>query len=138
MVDIEIITASYGSSGSFVSRARYKSIGNKTYTGIRSNFHSKPAPINGPVHKSNLNYSYSRSHFSWLPQAVAKILFFTCLRNVSYNFKLVDPVINEFIPHDVRSHLQIFYYSIITFGIRGLCLGFPETSYVNRLRRFGK
>ena len=35
--DIEIITAEYGSSGSFGSRLRSKYIGNNTYTGTRSN-----------------------------------------------------------------------------------------------------
>ena len=70
--DIEILISAYGSSGSFGSRVRSKSIGNKNYTGRRSNFRSKPTPILGTVHKSYLNYSYSRSHFSRLPQAVAK------------------------------------------------------------------
>ena len=124
MVDIEIITASYGSSGSFVSRARYKSIGNNTYTGIRSNFHSKPAPINGPVHKSNLNYSYSRSHFSWLTQAIAKNLIYCLSHKVRYPSKIFDPVINEFSPNEVRIHLHICDKSIFTIGIRGFCLGF--------------
>ena len=70
--DIEILIYAYGSSGSFGSRVRSKSIGNKNYTGRRSNFRSKTTPIHGPVHKYYLNYSYSRSHFSRLPQAVAK------------------------------------------------------------------
>ena len=43
-----------------------------TYTVIRSNLHSKPTPIHGPVHKSDLNYSYSISHFGRLPEKVSK------------------------------------------------------------------
>ena len=70
--DIEIMTDAYGSSVWFVSRVRSKNIVHNTYTGRRSNFCSKPAPINGPVHKYDLNYWYLRSHFSPLPQAVAK------------------------------------------------------------------
>ena len=50
--DIEIMTPAYGLSGSFGSRVSSKSIGHTTYTVRRSNFRSKPTPINGPVHKS--------------------------------------------------------------------------------------
>ena len=57
------MTFAYGSSGSFGSIVRSKSIGHNTYTGKISNFRSKPTPINVPDHKSYLNYSYSRSHF---------------------------------------------------------------------------
>ena len=66
----------YGSSGLFGSRVRSKYIKHNTYTGRISNFHSKSTPIHGPFHKSDLNYSYSRSHFSRLPQAVAKKLIY--------------------------------------------------------------
>ena len=66
------MTSVYGSSGSFGPRVTSKSIGDNTYTGRRSNFCSKPAPINGPVHKSYLKYSYSRSLFSRFPQSVCK------------------------------------------------------------------
>ena len=55
--DIEIMTFAYGSPGSFRSRVRYKSIGHNTYTGRRFNFCSKPIPIHGPVHGSDLNCS---------------------------------------------------------------------------------
>ena len=65
------MNAAYGSSGSSGSRVRSKYIGYNTYTGRRSNFCSNPTPIHGPVHKYDLNYSYSRSHFSRLPQSVA-------------------------------------------------------------------
>ena len=67
-----MMNSAYGLSGSFGSRVRYKYIEHNTYTGRRSNFCSKPTPIYGPVHKSDLNYSYSRSHFSRLPQEVDK------------------------------------------------------------------
>ena len=66
------MTDAYGSSGSFGSRVRSKHIGHNKYTGIKSNLSSTPTPIHEPVHKYDLNYSYLRSHFSWLPQAVAK------------------------------------------------------------------
>ena len=72
------MTSAYGSSGSFGSMVRSKSIGQNTYTIRRSNLHSKPAPMNVPVHKSDLKYSYSRIHFSMLPQAVAKKIIY-CL-----------------------------------------------------------
>ena len=70
--DIEIMISVYGLSGSFGSRVRSRSIGHNTYTVRSSNFRSKPTPIHGPVHKSYLNHSYSRSHFSRLPQTFAK------------------------------------------------------------------
>ena len=69
--DIDIITAAYGSSGSFGSRVRSKSIVHNIYTVRRSNFRSKPTPIHGPVQKSDLNYSYSISQFMRLTQADA-------------------------------------------------------------------
>ena len=73
--DIEIMTSTYGSSGSFGSRVMSKSIGHNVYTGKRSNLRSKPTPIHVPGNKLYLNYSYSRSHFGRLPQAVAKNSF---------------------------------------------------------------
>ena len=75
--DIEIIIFTYGLSGSFGSRVWFKCIGLNTYTYISSNFSLKPTPIHGPVHKYYLNYSYSRSHFSKLPQIVAKNLIWS-------------------------------------------------------------
>ena len=64
--DIEIINSAYGSSRSFCSRVKSKSIEHNT------NLNSKPTPIHEPVHKTDLNYSYSISHYSRLPQAVSK------------------------------------------------------------------
>ena len=92
-------------------------IKNNTYTGIRSNVHSKPIPINEPVHKSDLNYSYSRISSSWLPQEVAKELINRFSRKVIYASMLIDPVMNGFSLNEVKKHLHICYHSIITFGI---------------------
>ena len=72
------MAAAYGSSGSFESIVRSKYIVHNTYTVRRSNFRSKSTPIYGPVQNSDLNYSYSRSHFSRLPQAVDKKIIY-CL-----------------------------------------------------------
>ena len=83
------MTAAYGSSGSFVSRVRSKYIANNTYTGSRINLRSKPTPIRGLVHKSDLNYSYSRSCFSRLLQAVAKIIIYCLSLKVSYDSVVV-------------------------------------------------
>ena len=118
------MTAVYGSSGSFGSRVRSKYIEHNTYTGRRSNLHSKPTPVHGQGYKSNLNYSYSRSHFIQLPQAVAKKLIYHLSQEVSYASNIIDPVINGFSPHAKRGHLHICYHSIVTFGIRRWCLGF--------------
>ena len=93
-------------------------IGHNTYTFIRSNFRSKPTPIHRPVQKSDLNYSYSRIHFSRLPQAVSKKLIYRLSRKLSYASKIIDPVINVFIPNDVSSNFHICDHSIVTFGIR--------------------
>ena len=62
----------YGSSGSFGLRVRSKSIGYNIYTGRIRNLCSKLTLIHGPVHKSDLELSYSRSQFSRSPQAVSK------------------------------------------------------------------
>ena len=70
--DVELMNAAYGPSGSFVSIVGSKFIGHNKFSGRRSNFCSKPTPIHGPVHKCDFNYSYSVSHFIWLPQAAAK------------------------------------------------------------------
>ena len=95
--DIEIMNASYGSSGSFGSRVRSKYIGHKTCTGIRRNLRSKQIPIHGTVHRSDLNYSYSISHFIRLPQEVAKKRIYHLYQKVSYSSKRIYPVISIFI-----------------------------------------
>ena len=69
---IDIMISAYCSSGLFGSRVWTKSIVNNTYTGRKSDLCSKPTPIHGPVHKSDLNCSYSKSHFGRLPQELAE------------------------------------------------------------------
>ena len=80
----------YGSSKSCVSRVKSEYIVHNTYTVRRSNFRSKSIPIHGPVHKYDLNYSYSRSHFSRLPKSVAKELINCLYQKVSYYCKIID------------------------------------------------
>ena len=136
--DFEIMTAAYGSSLSFGSRLRSKYIGHKTYAYIRSNFGSKPTPIHWPVQKSDLNYSYLRSQFSGLPQTVAKKLIYHLSQIVSYDSKIIYPVINGFSPNEVSSHLHICDHPIVTIGIIGLCLEFSNISHVDSLEGFRK
>ena len=128
--------SAYGSSGSFESKLRSKYFGHDTYSDRRSNLFSKPTTIRGPVHESDLNYSYSRSHFSRLPQAVAKKLIYVLSQKVSYSSKIIYPVINGFSPNDVSNHLKICDPSTIIFGIREKCLGLSNTSNVDSLERF--
>ena len=91
--DIEIIISEYGPSGSFGSRVRLKYIGHNTYTGRRSHFNSKPTPIYGPVNKSDLNFSYSRSHFGRLQKSFSKELINRFYPKVSYDSIMIYPVI---------------------------------------------
>ena len=86
----------FGSSGSFGSRIRSRCIYHNNHTGRRRNFHSKPTPIHGPVHKSELEMSYSRRLLSWLPQEFSKILIHGMSHKVSYAYIIIDPVINVF------------------------------------------
>ena len=76
MSDIEIMISAYGLSGLSGSWVRSKYIIQNTYSGRSNNLRSKPIPIHGPAHKYDLNHSYSRSHFSRLPQALAKTLIY--------------------------------------------------------------
>ena len=114
---IDILISAYGSSDFFLI-VRSKSIGHNTYTGRRSGSRSKPTPINGPVHKNYLNYSYSTSHFSRLPQAVAKKIICPLFQKISNDSKIIDPVINGFSPNDESINLHIYDHSIVTFVIR--------------------
>ena len=113
--DVELTDTSYGSSGSFGSIVRYEYIGHDTYTGKRSYFRSKPKPIYGPAHKSDLDYSHSRSHFCWFLQTVAKELINFLSQKISYNYIKIDQVINVFSPNEVRSHFHICDHSIVSF-----------------------
>ena len=72
--------------------------------------------MHGPVNKYELNFLYYISNFSRLPHAVAQILINRLSQKVSYYSMEIDPVMNEFSPNEVRSHMQIFYHSIINFG----------------------
>ena len=50
----------------------------------------------------------------------------------------MDPVINGFSPNEVKIHFHICDHSIVTFGIRELCLVFSNTSHIETLDRFRK
>ena len=63
--------------------------------------------MHGPVHKSELNFSYSRKHFNQLPQEFCKGLINNMSHKVSYGSMIIDTVINGFSPNKLRSHLQI-------------------------------
>ena len=114
---IETMTYVYSSSGPFGSRVSSRYIVHNTYTGRRSNSHSKPIPIHGPVHKNDLNYSCSRSHFSRLPQAVSKKRIYRLTQEVIYASKIIYLDINGYSPNGVSSHFHIYDHSIVTFGI---------------------
>ena len=118
MGDIELMNPAYGSSVSFESIVRSKYIVHNTYIVRISHFRSKPTPIHVPVHKYGLNYSYLRSHFSWLPQVFSKELMNRLSHKLSYASIKIDSVINGFSPNEVQIHLHICDHSIITFGIR--------------------
>ena len=101
------MTDAYSSSGSFGSRVRSKYIGYNTYTGRWSNLCSKTTPIHRPVQKSDLNYSYYRSHFSRLLQAIDNNLIYSFCQKVSYASKIIDQIIHGFSPNEITSHLHI-------------------------------
>ena len=54
-------------------------------------------------------------------------------QKVSYTSKIFDKVINGFSPHELGTRLHIRDHSIVTFGKRGLCLRFSNTSHVEIL-----
>ena len=51
---------------------------------------------------------------------------------------MIDPVINESSPNEVKIYSHICDHSIVIFGIRGFCLGFSKTSRVESLDGFRK
>ena len=134
--DIEIMIYAYGLSVSFGSIVRSKYIGYNAYKGRRINYHSKPTPIHGTFHKPDLNYLYSRSHVSRLPQVVTKQLIDRLSQKVSYASKIIDPVIIEFIPNDLSIHLHICDHSIFSFCIIQKCIQFSNTSHLDNLDNF--
>ena len=105
------MNAANRSLGSFGSRVRSKNIGQNTYKGRRSDFHSKPKPIHGPVHKYYLDFSQFRSHFSHLPQAVPKGLTNCLSQIVSYASMIIFLVINGFIPNELKSNFVLEDYT---------------------------
>ena len=78
----------------------------------------------------------SRRHFNWLQQAISKILINFLSQKGSCASMMIDPVINVFIPNVVIINSHICDHSIISFGKRGLFLGFSNASHVNNLYRF--
>ena len=133
MSAIEIMNVAFGSSGSFGSRCWSQCIGHNIYAGRRSNFRSKISPIHGPVHKLELNFSYSRRYFKRLPQAVSKRLINSFCINLAHASMVIDTVINGFIPNEGSSSFKMCDNSIITFCKIGFCLVFSNTSHVYSL-----
>ena len=64
--------------------------------------------MHGPVHKYDLNYLYSRSHFSRLLQAFAKTLIYYLSQKFGYASKIINPAINGFIPNYTSIHFHTF------------------------------
>ena len=46
---------------------------------------------------------------------------------------MIDPVLNVFMPNEVKIHFRICDNSFVTFVIIGLCLVFSNTSHVDSL-----
>ena len=107
------MNAAYGSSGSFLPRVYSKYIEHNTYTVRRLNLRSNTTRIHGPVHKYDLNCSYSKSQFCWLSQQVAKELTNRFSQKVSYAYMEIDSVIDEFGINEVKSNLHICDCSIL-------------------------
>ena len=57
-------------------------------------------------------------------------------QKVGYASKIIDPVINVFIPNDESINLQICDQSIVTFVIREKYIGLSKTSHIDSLERF--
>ena len=51
---------------------------------------------------------------------------------------IIDPVINGFILNEVKIIFHIRVHSIITICIRGICLGFSNTSHAKNFYTFIK
>ena len=51
---------------------------------------------------------------------------------------VIYPVINVFSTNELTSRLHIYNHSIVTFDIRGFCLGHSNASYIDILDRFRK
>ena len=59
-------------------------------------------------------------------------------QKVSYGSKKIDPVMNRFSLNEVTSNLNIYDHSIVTFIIRGFCLGPSNTICVEISDMFRK
>ena len=95
--DVEMMNCAFGSSWLSGSRVRSNCIGNNTCAGRRINLISKPTPIHGPVHKSELNFSYAIKHFSSLPHSVIKKLSIDCHRNLDMLILLLIQLIIDLV-----------------------------------------
>ena len=73
-----------------------------------------------------------------LPQAVSKGLVNHLSQKVSYDFIIIDLVLNVFSTNKLSSHLIICDQLVISFGKRGFCLVFSNTSHVDSLDRLRK
>ena len=114
------MNAAYGSSGSFGSIVRSKSMGYNTYTGRIRNFSSNPSIIHVPIYKSYLSFSYLKIHFTWLSKSFSIGIIIVLHQKVSYAYTTIDKFINIVSLNEIKFHLQIFDNSIINFCIRGL------------------
>ena len=130
--DVDLMNAIYGSSGLFWSLVRSNKNIYNIYTAINSILSSEPTSIHGPVRKFDLNYSFSRIHFSRIPQEADNFLTNRLYHTVSYTPTNIYPVINEFSPNEVKRHLHICDQSIVTFGIRGFCFSVSNTYFLQR------
>ena len=57
-------------------------------------------------------------------------------QKVSYSSKIIDPVIDGYIPNDYSSNFHICDHSIVKFLIREKRIYFSNTSHVDSLDRF--
>ena len=71
-----------------------------------------------------------------LPKSVAKKLIYRLSHKFSNASKIIDPVINAFIPKCESIHLHILDQSIVIFGIRETFIEFSNTYHVDSLDRF--
>ena len=85
-----------------------------------------------------MEFLYLKIHLSRLPHEFSKGLIDFLSQKISYDSMIIDTVINGFSTNEVKIYLHICDHSIITFGIRGLCLVFLNTSHVDNLDKFRK
>ena len=98
----------------------------------------KPTVKHGPLHKSELDFSYSISDFIWLPQKVSKGLINHLSQKVSYTSMMIYLFVNVFSPNELIGNFKICDNSIINFETIGLWFGFSNTSHVVCADRFRK